>query len=503
MRRRRRRRARGRAALPSGPARRGPPRPSGRAPRPHPVHAARQEEPGALPARGRGAEGQLHRRPAPRPRPADHERRDGAGDLVSPRRVERSRCVPPSSTATERRADPARPRRVRGQGQEPMPHSGIKRSFDRTSMGVCLRPGTRAPSSGAAGRGRVRRRYLRTMAASQAGRSPAQLITYLLEPQELADRHRPGHRRARRRAGGPWLGAASRAVHRGAAHAVHRLYRGIRHGRWDDRNVGARRPRLIVLAFITTSVAAGLILLIVGGAPALLTGYLALMLASVALLAVITTVWKISIHCAVASGSVAVLALTYGPLVLFGYLLVALLGWSRVTLGDHSTAQVVGGTVLGALAAGLAYAALVRLFNRPVALPPVPVRAAAAAMWRGRTGPPSAAISPARRPRSAPLARPARRRGSARRRTTRRGQTSPRPRPRPRRAGAPRAPRPAPPGPGRPSGQPDEPNRGPQDVLDRVGVPCGSGFAATSMPAAAPVNRIAARPAERAAGQPR
>ena len=46
---------------------------------------------------------------------------------------------------------------------------------------------------------------------------------------------------------------------------------------------------------------------------------------------------------------------------LFGYLLVALLGWSRVALGDHSTVQVVGGTVLGALAAGLAYAALVRL----------------------------------------------------------------------------------------------------------------------------------------------
>ncbi len=136
---------------------------------------------------------------------------------------------------------------------------------------------------------------------------------------------------------------------------------GIRHGRWDDRNVGARRPRLIVLAFITTSVAAGLILLVVLGAPILLTGYLALMLASVALLAVITTVWKISIHCAVASGSVAVLALTYGPLVLAGYLLVALLGWSRVTLGDHTTAQVAGGTVLGALAAGLAYAALVRL----------------------------------------------------------------------------------------------------------------------------------------------
>jgi len=78
---------------------------------------------------------------------------------------------------------------------------------------------------------------------------------------------------------------------------------GIRRGRWEDRNVGARRARLVVLGFITASVATGLILLAVLGVPALLTGYLAFMLASVAVLAAITLVWKISIHCAVAAGS--------------------------------------------------------------------------------------------------------------------------------------------------------------------------------------------------------
>jgi membrane-associated phospholipid phosphatase len=136
---------------------------------------------------------------------------------------------------------------------------------------------------------------------------------------------------------------------------------GIRHGHWSDRNVGARQPRLIVLAFIIASVGAGLALLFVLGAPRLLTGYLCFMLASVAVLAAITTVWKVSIHCAVASGSVAILALSYGPLALGGYVLVALLGWSRVALKDHTVAQVVAGSVLGAGAAVLAYAALVRL----------------------------------------------------------------------------------------------------------------------------------------------
>jgi hypothetical protein len=133
---------------------------------------------------------------------------------------------------------------------------------------------------------------------------------------------------------------------------------GIRHGRWSDRNVGARRPRLIVLGFITASVAAGLILLLVLGAPPLLTGYLAFMLASVAVLALVTVVWKISIHCAVASGSVTILALMYGPLVLCGYALVALLGWARVAVRDHSVAQVIAGSVLGAAAAAAAYALL-------------------------------------------------------------------------------------------------------------------------------------------------
>ena len=134
---------------------------------------------------------------------------------------------------------------------------------------------------------------------------------------------------------------------------------GVRRGRWSDRTVGARRPRLVVLAFIVASVATGLILLLVLGAPRLLTGYLAFMLASVAVLALVTVVWKISIHCAVASGSVAILALFYGPPVLAGFVLVALLGWSRVVLKDHTVAQVVGGSVLGAVAAALAYAVLV------------------------------------------------------------------------------------------------------------------------------------------------
>jgi membrane-associated phospholipid phosphatase len=190
-----------------------------------------------------------------------------------------------------------------------------------------------------------------------ARRSRAELISYLLEPKNWliatvigVGAHADGL------AGAGWGLLA--AFFTGVLPTLFISY-GIRRGRWEDRNVGARRARLIVLAFIMASVATGLILLFALGAPALLTGYLAFMLVSVAVLAVITTVWKISIHCAVASGSVAVLALTYGLVVLPGYLLVALLGWSRVSMRDHTIAQVIGGSVLGAVAAALTYAALV------------------------------------------------------------------------------------------------------------------------------------------------
>ena len=114
------------------------------------------------------------------------------------------------------------------------------------------------------------------------------------------------------------------------------------------------------MSFITASLAGGFILLAALGAPDELTGYFGCLLASVAVLAVITTVWKISIHCAVASGSVTLLALLYGPRLIPAYALVALTAWSRVALKDHTAAQVIAGSVLGAAAALVTYVIIPR-----------------------------------------------------------------------------------------------------------------------------------------------
>ncbi|MFD3698829.1 hypothetical protein ACFWUZ_22230 [Streptomyces sp. NPDC058646] len=128
---------------------------------------------------------------------------------------------------------------------------------------------------------------------------------------------------------------------------------GIRRGRWGDRHVGQRRQRIIVMTFISASVATGILLLWAFSAPRTMIALIAAMLATLTALLAVTPAWKISVHAAVSSGSVAMLALTYGPWLLLAYPLVAVVGWSRVELKDHTLAQVLAGAAVGgAVAAG-------------------------------------------------------------------------------------------------------------------------------------------------------
>lgn len=185
-------------------------------------------------------------------------------------------------------------------------------------------------------------------------RSAAERVSYLLEPKNwiIATTLAVGWH-ADGKVGLGWGAVA--ALFAGVVPMAF-VSRGVRRGQWADRYVGAKRPRLIVLGFIIASVAAGLALLVGLGAPGELSGYVACMLASVAVLAAITAIWKISIHCAVASGSVTILALLFGPGLIPAYLLVALTAWSRVVVKDHTVAQVIAGSLLGAAAAVVTYA---------------------------------------------------------------------------------------------------------------------------------------------------
>ncbi|MFD0279331.1 hypothetical protein ACFVHB_36295 [Kitasatospora sp. NPDC127111] len=133
------------------------------------------------------------------------------------------------------------------------------------------------------------------------------------------------------------------------------IRRGMRKGTVEDRHVGHRQRRLTVLPFIMGSVLTSFAVMLGLDAPADLTAMVLAMFASLVPILVITVWWKISIHTAVASGAVVCLAIALGPWWLLLHPLVAVIGWSRVVLRDHTTAQTIVGAVVGALTAGLTF----------------------------------------------------------------------------------------------------------------------------------------------------
>ncbi len=142
------------------------------------------------------------------------------------------------------------------------------------------------------------------------------------------------------------------------------IQRGVKKDTYGDRHVGSRKQRFVVLPFVLLSVAVGLGVMLAGRAPQE-------MIAMVDLFALtaITFAWKISVHQAVATGSVTMIAVAYGPWTLLGFALAALVGWSRIELRDRTPAQVAAGTALGTLLAVLSSCRCAE-FRAPAAVSP-------------------------------------------------------------------------------------------------------------------------------------
>ncbi|WP_327681372.1 phosphatase PAP2 family protein [Kitasatospora sp. NBC_00458] len=133
------------------------------------------------------------------------------------------------------------------------------------------------------------------------------------------------------------------------------IKRGIRRGTLEDRHVGHRQRRLTVIPFVMGSVATAFAVMLGLDAPTDLTAIVLAMFASLVPILAITVWWKVSLHTAVSSGAVVCLAIALGPWWLLLYPLVVLIGWSRVVLRDHTTAQTIVGAAVGGLTAGLTF----------------------------------------------------------------------------------------------------------------------------------------------------
>ena len=136
------------------------------------------------------------------------------------------------------------------------------------------------------------------------------------------------------------------------------LLREVRRRRLTDRHVRLREQRARPLGVAVASLLILLALLTRLGAPRELTALVGAGAAGLVSATLVTLRWKISIHVATVAGAVVILTLVFGP----GFALlapaVALTGWARVALGDHTPAQVAVGAALGAAIAASVFTLL-------------------------------------------------------------------------------------------------------------------------------------------------
>jgi membrane-associated phospholipid phosphatase len=125
------------------------------------------------------------------------------------------------------------------------------------------------------------------------------------------------------------------------------ILRGVRRGRFSDKNISVREERIRFGVAAITSLLIGLAVLAAFDAPAQMVALLASVAAGVACGWVITRWWKISAHAATAAGATTVLLLVFGTALLAAWPLVGVVAWSRVQVGDHTPAQVLAGIALG------------------------------------------------------------------------------------------------------------------------------------------------------------
>lgn len=141
------------------------------------------------------------------------------------------------------------------------------------------------------------------------------------------------------------------------------LLRQMRHGKVSDHHVRQREQRAGIILFTLACGSIALVVLLRLGAPSQVIGLVCSGAAGLIVALVITRYWKISIHTGVAAGIVVVFIQLFGWGTLLLAPLVALIGWARVTVGDHTPAQVVTGAMVSAIVSGTTFGLVMALLH--------------------------------------------------------------------------------------------------------------------------------------------
>jgi membrane-associated phospholipid phosphatase len=121
---------------------------------------------------------------------------------------------------------------------------------------------------------------------------------------------------------------------------------GVRLGKLSDPDVSRRSERAGPFLFGITSVIMGWLVLLLTHGPRNLETVLIITAVSGVIMMVTTLWWKISIHASSLGGAATMLTVLYGAIMLPSFVLLALVGWSRVVLRRHTIAQVVAGSLV-------------------------------------------------------------------------------------------------------------------------------------------------------------
>jgi membrane-associated phospholipid phosphatase len=121
----------------------------------------------------------------------------------------------------------------------------------------------------------------------------------------------------------------------------------VRRKRVTDHHVGVRSQRALPLGIGIACTTTGVVLLAASGAPAELVRVTLAMLTGLVVALLVNLRWKASIHTAVMTGSIVLLATLGGPVWLIAGAVVPVTAWSRVICRAHTPAETLGGAVFG------------------------------------------------------------------------------------------------------------------------------------------------------------
>lgn len=126
-------------------------------------------------------------------------------------------------------------------------------------------------------------------------------------------------------------------------------------GALRQRYLSRSSERLVPFAIACASVLLAAVLVRALGAPRDLQTVLLTMLFVLGLSLAVTPLIRVSVHTAAVTGSSVLLQLLFGTIAVALLPSVAIVGWSRLELGEHTPAQVLSGAVIGAIGASAAY----------------------------------------------------------------------------------------------------------------------------------------------------